>query len=671
MGKASKATKKFQSTKLDGVLKRRKEHKKVQQQFKARRPKRPSKPDDADDDAAPAAPKKATNDDIFDSMDVDEFMAGGFEQANDDEDDEKSASGEEPEGSVDATNHKDQLNDLSKTDPEFYKYLKENDAALLDFDNEEDLVFSDADEEEGKQSSNTIDVAMVEEWTMKLKANNFGAFRRIVVGFKAAAYLNEDETKEFKYKIDDPEAFQKLVNLAVVEIPKFLDRYVPLKRTNAGKIKLPTSDKKFLKLLPLLKSHFTSLLHFLEELTEPAMQKRILDSSVPLIGYMSPFKVLLKKFVKGVLEVWSTNPSDSTRISAFVLIREYFLAGDATLRESTLKQLYSAFVKEARNINSHTLPLINLMKNSASELFSIDQTMSYQLIFGFLRQLAIVLRKATNEKTKDSSKTVYNWQFVNSLDFWSLTLSQYAADPTSQLRPLIYPFVQVTLGVIKLVPTAQFFPLRFHLIKALNRLASKTNTYIPIAPLIFEVFEASDMKKRPNPSTAKPMEFDHAIRAKPEYLKGKVYQDQVGEIAIELLLDFYAINSTSIAFPELALPATIYMKRYTKKTKNAKLGRAMSAVIERLTANSKYIEQLREKVSFDPKNIRALETFGSDLEIDKTPLGGYVKTQRKMMEEQRRLIREANEQNDSRPKKEESDSDAELELESESENSIA
>ncbi|CCG83070.1 putative Ribosome assembly protein Noc2 [Taphrina deformans PYCC 5710] len=675
MGKISKATKKFQTKKLDGVLKKRKEHKKAAQKFKS---KKPTKNGTADDSTEEAKPKGERNGDLFDSMNVDEFMAGGFEQGIDepkksekkvkskttksDSASEASASDDESdEEAPAATLHADQLKDLSKTDPAFYKFLQDNDAELLNFDNAEeaDLQFSDEDDGDaeemvgGRVGPEVLKLKTVEKWEQQLAEKSLRSLRKIVLAFRAAAHLNEETDKTYRYSIDDPEAFQRLTVLAVVGIPKFLDSYVPIKKSAAGKPKIPTENKKFIKLIPTLKSHFATLLHFLQGLSDADMQKQVLDSSVLLVGYMLTFRKFLKDYMKAVLEIWSTCSSDATRISAFLLIREFLTMGDSGLREAGLKIVYSSFVRESRNINSHTLPLVNLMKNSASDLFGLDYGVSYQLIFGFLRQLAIVLRKSINEKSKDSYKTVYNWQFVNSLDFWSITLSHHAAAPSSSLRPLIYPLVQVTLGAARLIPTAQFFPLRFHLIKSLNRLASSTNTYIPLAPLIFEVLESADMKKKPLPTTVKPMNFDTAIRAKQEYLRTKVYVDQVGDQAIELLLDFYAINSTSVAFPELCIPAIVQIKRYMKKTKNAKIGRALGGVVERLTVNAKYIEGKRQHVHFTPRNLVQLDTFSDNLDIDKTPLGSYVKVQKKMRDEAKALIAESEAREEARKSKKE------------------
>ena len=54
---------------------------------------------------------------------------------------------------------------------------------------------------------------------------------------------------------------------------------------------------------------------------------------------------------------------------------------------------------------------------------------------------------------------MYNWQYVHCVDFWAIVLAR-ACDrqaeaergSESELRPLIYPLVQVTLGAIKYAP---------------------------------------------------------------------------------------------------------------------------------------------------------------------------------------------------------------------------
>jgi len=57
---------------------------------------------------------------------------------------------------------------------------------------------------------------------------------------------------------------------------------------------------------------------------------------------------------------------------------------------------------------------------------------------------------------QEAYKNVYNWQFVHCVDFWCTVLgracdttAEAAKGKSSELRPLIYPLVQVSLGAIK------------------------------------------------------------------------------------------------------------------------------------------------------------------------------------------------------------------------------
>jgi len=118
------------------------------------------------------------------------------------------------------------------------------------------------------------------------------------------------------------------------------------------------------------------------------------------------------------------------------------------------------------------------MKNSASEIFCLNRQAAYQHAFRFIRQLAIHLRNSMKLKTKvchnsninasqtvylsfktqESYKQVYNWQYVHAIDFWSLVLAracevQGSTDDAKNrdMRPLIYPLVQIATGAIKCV----------------------------------------------------------------------------------------------------------------------------------------------------------------------------------------------------------------------------
>ena len=715
-----KSTRKFEKNHLKDALEKRKEGAKIKQrqQIKAKRQERNAKDAEFLGKGKGGEEEPKTNGDKkdkFGEMNVDEFFQGGFEipeklkpaknkkkdikeklgkrkrdePGEEEEDDSEVSFGEEPvlsgseEGSDvedEAGMSKEAMDALAEKDPEFYKYLKENDPEALDFDEYADLaevdelsgsdeekpkkkkqkkskkaaVVEDDEEPEDAEDSSELTKAMVTKWKKAMKEqHSLRAMRQVVLAFRAAAHVNEDDGKEYKYTISSPDVYHDLLLTTLQHVPEVLNHHIPVKESAAGKVRVPTDTKKFRTLTPLLKSHTSSVHHLLTTLSDAATLKITLSSIIPLLPYLLSFKKVLKNVVKSVVEIWSdASSSETTRITAFLVIRRLAVIGDPGLREVVFKTVYQGLIKGSRNTTIHTVQGINLMKNSAASLWGIDQEVGYTTGFTFIRQLAIHLRSSITNNQKESYKTVYNWQYVHSLDFWSCVLSEHCSPvkeaengKESQLRSLIYPTVQVTLGAMRLIPTATYFPLRFQMMRSLLRLSRATGTYIPLASALLEVLNSAEMKKPPKPSTLKSFDFASNYKAPKSYLRTRVYQDGVGEQVAELLSEFFVLWSTSIAFPELALPVIVMLKRWLKdasnKTsgnKNNKINSGFILLIQKLEANSKWIEGQRAKVDFAPNNRAGVDGFLKGFEWEKTPLGAFVVGQRKQREEKAKML---------------------------------
>jgi len=175
------------------------------------------------------------------------------------------------------------------------------------------------------------------------------------------------------------------------------------------------------------------------------------------------------------------------------------------------------------------------------------------------------------------------------------------------------------------------------------------------------------MRKAPKSTTLKPLEFDTAIRAAKSYLRTRTYQDGVGEQVQELLGEFFGLWAKNVAFPELALPVIVMLKRWLKEVnnrvpgagnKNQKLNTAIQLLVQKLEANTKMVEERRAKVDFAPNDRRGVESFLDDLEWEKTPLGAFLAGQRKVREEKAKLVEEGRKQEEER-RQEEKRQDAE------------
>ena len=747
-GRAKKATKKFEKKHLKDTIEKRKEGAKIKQRQQIRAKKQArnvadkAKASDNEDQIAASQVKtnRAVAENDLSKMSVDEFFQGGFDlpeqkkrkSASRDESipqrigkrkrdvvaDEAGTSirkEESPAQSDDELDsdeedglegHKEDLEGLADKDPEFFKYLQENDAELLDFNEDAEMAEVDALSEEetpkkkprkreGEQRVETeepdvdddseISIAMVNKWKVALSEQySLRAMRQVILAFRTAAHINSDDEKEHKYSISSPEVYHELLVTALGHVPKVLGHHLPAKESTSGKVRIATDSKKYRTLTPLLKTYSTAIHHLMENLSDAPTIKLTLSSLVPLLPYILSFKKVLKDLIKTTVNIWSDTSSDeATRITAFLLIRRLAIISDPSLREAVLKTTYQGFVRGSRITNVHTLPGTNLMKNSGAELWGQDPNIGYTTGFAYIRQLAVHLRTSITHPTKDSYKTIYNWQYVHSLDFWSRVLSTHCSphtNPTlktpsaSPLHPLIYPLVQITLGALRLIPTPTYFPLRFHLTRALLRLSRTTNTYIPLAPPLLEVLSSPDLSKPPKPSTLSPLDFSIVLRAPKTYLRTRVYQDGLGQQIQELLAEFFACWSKHIAFPELIIPPSVALKRWLKSAssipsrgnkkastkaeregkgnKNAKLNSSISLLLQKMSANAQYIEGRRAQVSFGPSDRGGVDNFLRDVSVEETPLGAFVEGMRRQKEEKERVLEEGRREEEARKQRE-------------------
>lgn len=675
MAKTSKATKKFQSKHLKHTLDERKEQKNQKRRIQGRRG---NKTEEEKREAALTREdqklKNSAKEEVFKDLSVEEFFDKGIElpkvnkklkakkvESSDDE------SSSDEEGDM-ATN----MAALSKEDPEFYKYLQENDKALLDMassnpldgiendsdnDNEDGAAEAEAEPETEKVN---LTVKLVREWKRQLREEpTLKLLRNVATAFKVAININNVEAVEdYKYVIAEEKAFHELMFVALKGLPQAVQKMVPYKE-HKGSRTLP-SGTNVSKISSIIKSHAPSLLTLLNDINNTETAAMVLHSVDQLMPYLISYRRILKEVTKSIVEIWATTREIQTQIAAFAFLHNSAKEFKKSLLELVLKTTYSTFIKSCRKTNVRTMPLINFQKNSAAELFGIDETLSYQIGFESIRQLAIHLRNTLSATSKKSSKInsadaykiVYNWQFCHSLDFWSRVLS-FSCNPEkeqgreSPLRQLIYPLIQVTIGTARLIPTPQFFPLRFYLIRSLIRLSQNTGVFIPIYPIISEILTSTAFTKfSKKKESLEAFDFEHNIKCPQGYLGSKAYQEGLSEQLIDLLSEYFVLYSKSVSFPELVSPVIISLRRYIKISGNIKLNKQLSNIVEKLSQNSKYIEDKRSDVDFSPSNKSEVNRFLNEVAWEKTPLGAFVVVQREVKEEKAKLMRESLEEDD-------------------------
>lgn len=201
------------------------------------------------------------------------------------------------------------------------------------------------------------------------------------------------------------------------------------------------------------------------------------------------------------------------------------------------------------------------------------------------------------------------------------------------------------MHAIRLVPNSRSHPFHLQIIRSLLHLTKHTQTYIPISTHLVPILVACLVPSaRPKSSTLRPLDFDVNIRVPQQYVKTRVLSEVLTEETVFLLAEWLASAPVhgSIAFPEIIVPITILLRKSVKnaKTGSAKEGALVKVFVERVEESAKWMEQKRKGVQFAPGKLKAVHDWEDELKakLEDSPLGKYVKVQRKTREKRRKLV---------------------------------
>ncbi|OQV14794.1 Nucleolar complex protein 2-like protein [Hypsibius exemplaris] len=478
-------------------------------------------------------------------------------------------------------------------------------------DDEEPAAGGDADE----TSMVKVTTKMVSEWRAAIQNKPTPAnIKTLARAFMAAvSQMTEQRQKSRGFRVDGGPVFNAVVGTCLQCVGPALRR---LLRTGAHskpkeRVAQLKKNKKWKLLHVPVRNYLTSVTQLVVRLHDESIVRRVLRHIDELLPFFSSNPKASKDLFKHLVQLWSTG-KDSIRLPAFMTLLKFLkMNGDEWLLPA-IKKMYVGYVTNSKVTTPASWPTISFMASSLVEIMSIKPEITYQQAFVYIRQMAIHVRNATNQKNKETQTKVYNWPFMHCIYLWSKLLADVY--PNQVLGALVHPLVQVVASAIKVNPVRKYYPLMFHCVRALNMISAKTDIFVPTIPLMLTALVSSDLNKKPKATSFKPFDFMCMLKFSESQLLESNYRTGVADQVHELLVEHIRTQCHHIGYPELVVMLAVQLRLFLKECKVAEIARKFKQLLGVIEQQATFVSQRRRAAQIKFTDTAAVSVWEKELQ---------------------------------------------------------
>eukprot|EP00890_Picochlorum_soloecismus_P003063 jgi/Picsp_1/3758/NSC_06593-R1_protein len=534
-------------------------------------------------------------------------------------DDLDTSDGETSEDESELEMHKEDLERLKETDPEFYKYLRDTDKELLEFDDDEDVSDEMEDNQPLERQDDGMDAELtaaspvikseyLSSWCKAAEENaSLGAIKYLCRVYRAACHHGDGDDAEESLELVSSAVYNRIMLFMLQKADGIFRKALDMENTDES-IDLKTKTR-WQKVEPFVKSFLGNTLHLLGKMTDANMLAFILRRARQSVVFLQNFDKFRRKYLALVLKIFAS-ADDEPRVQAILFVRALALRLPASSLDSCLKGVYRAFAGSAKFVTPSSAAQLHFMSSCIVEIYGLNLDATYQYAFVAIKDLALLIRQALANKTKDLYREVYCWQTINCLELWATVLVAYP----NELEALFYPLSQLLLCTSSLVPSPSFIPLRLRCIRILNKLAAAKHLYFPVSSSLMEMLQWKDLYRKAHPAGPNTIpDINTRLRVGSSFLQMAPFQEEVIDNIFELLSEHLSLWGHHPSFMEISFVPMLRLRSFLKRTKVDRFRRGARQLCQAIAETQDRILLARNRANFSPKDVDMIARFESEL----------------------------------------------------------